>query len=569
MNNFLLLLYPRIQSFRHRARSSITKEEAIKPAILSFIGIIFWSGIFFIFYRVLAYFQGIEILGDFLAAKLLSMVFLVFFSILIFSNIITSLSTYFLSDDLQLIFSFPVSLGEIFLTKMVETTFNSSWMVLLFGLPIFLAYGIIYHAPLIFYGLCFVVFIPFLIIASCIGVFITMILVNFFPARRARDILFLLSILFIVSLYLLFRFLKPETLVNPENFANVIDYFTALRTFSSPLLPSFWATEALFPLLHSSQEKHVGFYTLMLWSTGLSLLIIGNWLASRIYFNGWSKSQESRKLRLSRSSFFSHIIDIITRPFSSPARVIIEKELKTFFRDTTQWSQLLLLLSIVIVYIYNFKVLPLEKSPIPGLYLQNLFSFLNLGLAGFVLSAIAVRFVFPAVSIERQAFWLIKTSPLSLKKFLWSKFWMSLIPLLILAEILTVVTNYLLKVTDFMMGLSMVTIFFMTFSITSLGIGMGAIYPRFKHGNTAEISSGFGGLMYMIYAIGLIALTIVLEARPVYILFMHHFQKLSIPMWFYLEITVAIFLILLINFAATIFPIRYGLKHLDSMENIE
>ncbi|RLA94770.1 MAG: hypothetical protein DRG25_01790 [Deltaproteobacteria bacterium] len=568
MNNFLLLLYPRLQSFKHRARSSITKE-AIKPAILSFIGIIFWSGIFFIFYRVLAYFQGIEILGDFLAAKLLSMVFLVFFSILIFSNIITSLSTYFLSDDLQLIFSFPVSLGEIFLTKMVETTFNSSWMVLLFGLPIFLAYGIIYHAPLIFYGLCFVVFIPFLIIASCIGVFISMILVNFFPARRTRDILFLLSILFIVFLYLLFRFLKPETLVNPENFANLIDYFTALKTFSSPLLPSFWATEALFPFLHSNQEKDIGFYILMLWSTGLSLLVIGNWLASRIYFNGWSKSQESRKLRLSRSSFFNHTIDIITRPFSPSTRVIIEKELKTFFRDTTQWSQLLLLLSLVIVYIYNFKVLPLEKSPIPSFYLQNLFSFLNLGLAGFVLSAIAVRFVFPAVSVEGQAFWLIKTSPLSLKRFLWSKFWMSLIPLLILAQILTVVTNYLLKVTDFMMGLSMVTIFFMTFSITSLGIGMGAIYPRFKHGNTAEISSGFGGLMYMIYAIGLIALTIVLEARPVYILFMHQFRKLSIPMWFYLEITVAIFLILLINFAAIIFPIRYGLKHLDSMENIE
>jgi ABC-2 type transport system permease protein len=442
-------------------------------------------------------------------------------------------------------------------------------MVLLFGLPIFLAYGIVYHAPLIFYGLCLVVFIPFLLIASCIGVFITMVLVNFFPARRTRDILFLLSILFIVSLYLLFRFLKPETLVNPENFANLIDYFTALKTISFPLLPSFWATEALFPFLHSNHEKDIGFYILMLWSTGLSLLVIGNWLASRIYFNGWSKSQESRKLRLSRSSFFNHTIDIITRPFSPSTQVIIEKELKTFFRDTTQWSQLLLLLSLVIVYIYNFKVLPLEKSPIPSFYLQNLFSFLNLGLAGFVLSAIAVRFVFPAVSVEGQAFWLIKTSPLSLKKFLWSKFWMSLIPLLILAEILTVITNYLLKVTDFMMGLSMVTIFFMTFSITSLGIGMGAIYPRFKHGNTAEISSGFGGLMYMIYAIGLIALTIILEARPVYILFMHHFRKLSIPIWFYLEITVAIFLILLINFAAIIFPIHYGLKHLDSMENIE
>ena len=114
----------------------------------------------------------------------------------------------------------------------------------------------------------------------------------------------------------------------------------------------------------------------------------------------------------------------------------------------------------------------------------------NLGLAGFVLAAIAVRFAFPAVSMEGEAFWIIRTSTLSLKKFLINKFWMSLIPLVVVAEILIVMTNYLLKVTLFMMVLSSITILFMTFGITSLGIGMGAIYPRFKHTSSAEIPTG-------------------------------------------------------------------------------
>ena len=568
MNSFILILYPRLQCLKHRVGRPIRKE-AIKPAIFFVLGLVFWSGTFLIFYRVLDYFQGIESLGDFLAAKLLSMVFLVFFSILLFSNIITALSTFYLSDDLQLILSFPIPLSALFLAKLVETTLNSSWMVFLFGFPVFLAYGIVYHAQLIFYGLCLLVFIPFLVITSCLGVMIIMVLVNIFPARRTRDVLFLLSILFVVLLYLLFRFLKPESLVDPESFANLIDYFTTLKTFSSPLLPSFWATESLLPFLQSYHKGNSLFYLLMLWSSSSALVVMGNWLASRIYFNGWSKSQESRRLKLSRSSFFNKLIDIITRPFSPATRVVLEKDLKLFFRDTTQWSQLLLLLSLIIVYIYNFKVLPLEKSPIPSFYLQNLFSFLNLGLAGFVLAAIAARFVFPAVSMEGQAFWIIKSSPLSLKKFLWGKFWASLIPLLVLAEALTITTNWLLEVTDFMMGLSLVTIFFMTFGITSLGVGMGALYPRFKHGNAAEIPSGFGGLVYMIYAMGLISLTIVLEARPVYVLFMSHFRKFAIPVWSYLEMVLAIFVILIVNTAALIFPIRYGLKHLNTMENIE
>ena len=42
-------------------------------------------------------------------------------------------------------------------------------MVLVFGLPIFLAYGTIYHVSFTFYGLCLAVFIPFLMIASSRG----------------------------------------------------------------------------------------------------------------------------------------------------------------------------------------------------------------------------------------------------------------------------------------------------------------------------------------------------------------------------------------------------------------
>jgi ABC-2 type transport system permease protein len=214
-------------------------------------------------------------------------------------------------------------------------------------------------------------------------------------------------------------------------------------------------------------------------------------------------------------------------------------------------------------------VLPLDKSPIPSFYLQNLFSFLNLGLAGFVLSAIAVRFVFPAVSQEGRAFWIIKTSPLALKKFLSSKLLMGLLPLLILAEVLTLITNYLLNVTPFMMFLSLITIFLMTFGITSLGVGMGALYPRFRHGNAAEIPSGFGGLIYMIYAMALIGLTIILEARPVYMFFMSHFRKFPLSGWFYVETSLAVVVIVLVNLAAVVLPIRYGLRHLEQMETIE
>ena len=90
---------------------------------------------------------------------------------------------------------------------------------------------------------------------------------------------------------------------------------------------------------------------------------------------------------------------------------MLEKDIRVFFRDNTQWSQLLLLAALVVVYLYNFSVLPLEKSPIRLEYIRNQLAFLNMGLAGFVLSAISVRFIFPAVSGEGGAFWIIRDIP--------------------------------------------------------------------------------------------------------------------------------------------------------------
>jgi ABC-2 type transport system permease protein len=100
-----------------------------------------------------------------------------------------------------------------------------------------------------------------------------------------------------------------------------------------------------------------------------------------------------------------------------------------------QWSQLFLLFALMVVYIYSFKLLPLERAQMPSFFLQNLISFLNLGMVGFVTSAVAVRFVFPAVSLEGASFWIIRSAPLSLRDFLWAKFWSSLLPLLMIAEL--------------------------------------------------------------------------------------------------------------------------------------
>jgi ABC-2 type transport system permease protein len=202
-------------------------------------------------------------------------------------------------------------------------------------------------------------------------------------------------------------------------------------------------------------------------------------------------------------------------PFGIVRRELVLKEVRLFFRDTTQWSQLILLGVLVLVYVFNIKFLPLRGEGMT-FFLQNVVPFLNLGLAGFVLASVAARFIFPGVSLECRTFWLLRSSPMSMRELLWSKFWVGTLPLLVLAIGIVGVTDVLLQVTPFMMIVSIGTITFMTLAVAGLALGFGTVFPQFETENAAQIPTSFGGLVFMMSSIALIGLVIVLEARPVY-----------------------------------------------------
>src|SRR4030043_203696 len=150
MKNLFLLVSPRIYGLKNGifGTSSAIKRKAI---IMVFAGIIFWGLMFILSTRMLIYFQSIDVIGDLLAHHLLSMIFLTFFSLLIFSNIITSLSNLFMSADLELCHSSPSSLKEIFLSRSIFTLIDRSWMVMIFGLPVIMVYAYVYRPGSGFY----------------------------------------------------------------------------------------------------------------------------------------------------------------------------------------------------------------------------------------------------------------------------------------------------------------------------------------------------------------------------------------------------------------------------------
>lgn len=567
MREVLVLLRPRFLSFKNRITSGKLKGRKLRFFLFGTIGLAFWGGTFVIFYRVLTYFQKIEGFGDILAYKLLSMSLITFFSLLIFSGILTSIAKLYLAKDLPLVHSMPVSREKLFLARWIESTIDSSWMVFVYSLPLFLSYGIVYRAGVFYYAMVGVNILPFCLIASSISAIIVMMVAIFLPAGRIRSVFVFLGLLLFLLLVLSFRLIRPEKFVNPESFTSLILYIKNLESPNSPLLPTTWIFDTLRASLSGSM-KSAFFHSALSWSFAITMTFVTAWISGTIYFKGLSRAQTapSRFFSLfgSRKPGYIFLLNFL----SGPARAFIVKEIKTFFRDQTQWSQIFLVMALIVIYLYNFSVLPLERSPIKLEYLQNLLSFLNMGLAAFVLSAVSARFVFPAVSLEGEAFWIVRSSPVSIRTFLWIKFFVYFFPLLLLSELLIVITNILLQVTPLMMFISVLTIFFMVPGIVSMGIGLGAIYPDFKSENPTQSVTSLGGLIYMTFCIGFIASVIVLEAGPIYSIFMTGIYRGRLTWFQWLWIVGSFAIVLALCVTAVVIPMRLGEKKIFQDEPI-
>jgi ABC-2 type transport system permease protein len=558
------LLSPRFRAARNRM-FRLDRRGRIQLGALSLLGLGFSSAVYVFFYRALTYFLSVPDFGPVLTYKLLGMVFLTFFSILLFSNIITSLSTFFLSNELDRMVAAPLRPSLLFYARFGDTLIESSWMVLVFAVPAFLAYGTAHAAGPLFYLVTALVLPPFLIIPAALGVSCTSLLVNVFPARRTRDILVLLSIVAVAVLYMFFRLLQPERLVNPEAFASFVQFLAAMQTPSAPWLPSTWAAEILHPVVNGHPGE-AAFFFLLLCSTAAALVVMCEGLMRRLFLPGWSKAQEGRKARFTQQPIWERGLRLLTAAFAPQSRLLVVKEIKTFFRDTSQWSQLILLLALVVVYLYNFSVLPLSGSPVVTFYFKNVIAFLNLALAGFVIASVSVRFVLPSVSLEGRSFWIVKTAPLALRRLWWSKFWVTLVPVLVLGEILVIATNYYLNVMPMMMWLSSLTLFFMAFAIVALGLAVGAAYPRFDADSAAKMAAGAGGLVYMILCMSFIGAVVVLEAWPVYAVFMSRLQGVPLTPWTQASVIISLTTAFLLTIGVFVASVRHGIHRLETLE---
>lgn len=564
MNEILCLLAPRWLGFRNKFKRDKGSTGKALGALLLIIGL--WAVIYVVFYKSLVYFSGEEMFGAIAATKLLSMILMTFVFVAIISNIISTFSTFYLAEDLEIIISGPTPPHQVYTARFIETLAESSWMVLLFGFPVFAAYGTVFSTGPFFYVISLLGFVSLLIIATAIAILLVLVLVRTFPVRRLRDLFVLVGIIIFIGFYLLFRMVRPEEFLNPEGFASVMDYLSIMSEPASSILPTTWLMFSLKPYITGFGHENVYFWMGLLVLGAIAIFRLVGHIHELGHFYGYSKAMESKGARLSKSRIMEMISRFLVKILEPQTARLVIKEIMLMARDWGRLSQLLLLLALIVVYLYNFSVLPSLDSPALAFFFKNTMAFINIGLAGFVLSSLGVRFLFPAISGEGRAFWILKKGPIELRKVLWVKFFFYLIPMMILGLLLVIMTNKLLGLNLFMSIVSTVTIGVLTAGLTSLSLGMGVVHADFKEVDPNRAVTGFGGLLTMIYGGLAVAGVILLEAYPVYLVLRRQFFGGELQASHYGIIILCFSIALGLALFLIIRPLQVGLNAIERLE---
>lgn len=570
MKELLAIFAPQWWMFKNRLLRS-DRTAYFKSIFVLLMTAGFWFGAFHYLTIVLTRFQEMEgDVGILIALKGLSLLLMLVFFLLIFSSLLSGISNFYLSNDLPVILTSPVSWGNIFLSKWIETALKSSWMILFAIAPVFVALGWFLKSPAGYYLYLFPVLLLFVLIPVGIGIMISIFLMAIVPAKRAKNIFIFLGLLILALLFLIFRLLKPERFANPEWFANLTIFIAELKLPVSVFLPSIWVTETLAPFFHTEGGAPL-FYMLLLFFTAGAFIVFGSWLFKAFFYTGLIKARQTDRPWLAANEEGRRGIVLRSLYFclsfvKGYRRALIEKDLMAFFRNAGQSSQLLLLFAIIIIYLFSIKALPVEWGTYLSLQLKYIISFLNIGVVAFVITAIAARLVLPSIDNEGKAFWIIRVSPVSMRQFLRTKFVSAFFPLLLLSLLLIIISNLLLGVKGWFMLLGIWTCIAVVASVTALAVGIGAYDARFSLLDSGREQTGLHATVYMLSAFGVIIITIMLEIIPTISIFMKEVTQSVLTLRGWTIIGASFLMVLLFNVFVVWLAMKMGEKKLLSME---
>ena len=557
-----LLLLLRVNALHSwRKLVSIRQQSRLLIGIISFFVIGYLVLAFELFYHGLKFIAKFPGLGAVLTERLIFTLFAFLFALLLLSNLVISYTNLFRNRETTFLLTLPVSNETIFRWKFIESMILASWAFLFLIAPLLVAFGLVREVSWDFYPLTVVLVGLFIILPGVFGSALAIVI-----GRQLDRKSFQLTLLFLALVLLAFVAFWWKTDPVDDDLLDkrtleALDRLLAKTRFTMfPFLPSFWLSSSILQWAEGITGNAIFFAGVLLSHTlffgGLAFTRFGNLfydtasaVQSRAPGSGFEFRRDPKNSQAPGwlEKLFAKLFWL--RP---DTRAIAVKDLRMFWRDTTQWGQSVMFFGLLGAYIINLRNFTHQLT---NPFWIHAVAFLNLGACAFNLASVTTRFVFPQFSLEGRRLWIVGMSPMGLPRIVMAKYWLA--STLSLGVTLTLVTLscYLLKMPwdDVAFFGAVVTV--MTFALNGLAVGLGVLFPNVKETNPNKIVSGFGGtlcfVLSSVYIIASLALLVLGGGG-----FHSHSD------W----VVTSIVAFVALSFAIGWLPMRIGLKQLKNFE---
>ncbi|HBA85781.1 MAG TPA: hypothetical protein DCZ95_16990 [Verrucomicrobia bacterium] len=493
MNGLITLLRYRWRAAAHIGEL-LREQSLFKVGFIALFALGMIAGLWGLFLHGFTFLDKLGGVGLIVIPRLFSLFFLGLSFMLVLSSLLSTYTTLYRSDEMPFLLLKPLNLTDILVFKHLESAFYSSWAFFFVIIPFVGAYAWYDRMPWYFsiYTLLFAV--PFVGFCAGVGTLVTLLFVRWVP-RRTRPLV-AMGVLVLLT-WAGLSLTSHARLAGADDSMLMLDrLIPGLKLASHPLLPSWWMAEGILALSRGQWMRG-----LLLWN-----VLLAHWLFAalaveavgrRVFYEGWQRvvagagSVRRAPVMLVR---FERALTFLP----GDLRCLIMKDLRLFLRDPQQWMQVLIFFGLLGLYFMNLRTLHYHRLAPEW---KNLIGFLNVFSTSAVLCSLGSRFVYPQMSLEGQAFWIIGMAPTAMKRVLKAKFVSACAAMLVISMGLILISVRMLGLPPLTQAVACAIAAAVALAIAGLSTGLGAVFLDLRQRNPAAIVSSFGGTLNLVLSL--------------------------------------------------------------------
>ena len=495
---------------------SMLSVARLRLALVVLLSVVFWGALYGLFIEGFLFLESIH-------AELISLLFNAFFSslmiMLLFSTAILLYGNMYCSPEARLLLTLPVRAEAIFSHKFHEAMWFSSWGFILLGSPMLVAYGVVRGSPWTYYLLLLPFMVSFVVIPATLGGICCMSAVAWLGRLRVHALAILVAVVCVGAAWLGWSLIGSVAVGGgtSEMFETVL---SRLSITEQKFLPSWWLSSGLIEAARDSERPETRLAALteavkflaVLVSNGMLLHLLARWLARSCYRQGYSQLVGEVPARRQRQiSWVDQALSAAGTARGRPLRLLLVKDLRLFRRDISQWSQFVIFFGLLGLYFFNLRSFNYNMA------YASMISFLNLAVAGLILSTFTTRFVYPMISLEGRRFWILGLLPVHRDQIVWSKFLFSFFGGLLPCCALLYLSDSMLGISLSLIWVHEICCVVLCMGLSGIAVGLGARMPDLRESSPAKIAAGFGGTLCLVLSSLFIMSVVVIAAIPTHL----------------------------------------------------